>query len=646
MLRLPIGNSIGAKIFGAFAVMSLVTAMLGGYSLYLISSAGKIIVDTYDRPLMAISYSRAASLIFAEMDKQVLVRRTAQPAEREAIDQSLDGLTKTFFEDIAVAYQRALADDERTVIEQIKDLVAQWLTLRQDTAAQGDAAHLDALSKQIAGRFDLLIEFTSGNSFVERRKAVWSIAQFQRTSIVVSVLVLLFSMGVTLLLARRIIRPLTAAAAVADRIAKGELQTPIPAGGDDETGKLLRSMTVMQDNIRTMIERETEQRRSAQNRLTDAIEGSHEGMVLVDAAGKIIHANNELATYFPGISKQLIEGQDFSYVFSAVYGQITRFMESGEERPACAPEELDGDVPLSSGGEFKLADGRWVRVSRSNTQDGGFFLFVSDFTKIKQREETFKEAKTQAEAISAAKSQFLANISHELRTPLNAIIGFSEIISSQLFGRIEEPRYIDYSNSILLSGRHLLDVINSILDVAKSEAGQLRLNAQRVDLCTVLNDCARIVAEQCLSAQLKFTLILPEHPIFLDGDAPKLRQIVINLLSNAIKFTEPGGMVTLSAMVLRGERVRIEVMDTGIGMRPEDVPVALSAFGQVDAGLSRRYEGTGLGLPLTKALVELMHGGTMNIDSAVGRGTTVSVILSCAARIVADASPPPVAAAS
>ena len=627
--------SIGAKIFGAFAIMTLITAALGGYGFYVLARAGQIVVNTYDRPLMAINYARSAGLTFAQMEKQLLLREMAPPAERADIDRTLDTLTGNFFGDLDVARQRSLADDERAVNDDIKTLVEQWSELRhRDTAGQSTRG-IEALSAQIANRFDMLIELTTGASFVERRKAVWSISRFKITSMAALGLALALSATLTLILARRIVRPLAAAAVVADRIAEGDLQAPIPRGGRDETGILLHSMTVMQDNIRAMIAREIAERQSAQRRFADAIESAHEGMMLVDAGGHIVRANSQMAEFFPSLADRLGEGIDFAAVFAEAERQLDGQTADG------APARDSGTGLLALGGEFRLADGRWIRVSRSATQDGGFFLFVSNFTEIKEREESFKQAKRQAEAASEAKTRFLSNMSHELRTPLHAIIGFSEIISAESLGTVENRQYVDFADDILKSGRHLLDIINYVLDFAKTEARQFALNPEDVDLGGELSVCARMVAAQCAAAQLEFSATLPDGPIPVRGEAAKLRQIFLNLLSNAIKFSKPGGSVALSAAFLRGGRVRIDVADEGIGMRPEDILVALSPFGQIDSKLSRKYEGTGLGLALTKRLVEL-HGGTLTIDTAPGRGTTVSVILS----VQAESAPRLRAAAS
>jgi len=599
--------SIGAKIFAAFVAMSLIIAVMGvaGYSV--LSAAGSIAVTTFDGPLMAVSYTRAAHTDFTEM--QVLEQRFEQaaPAERAAILAELADIASTFSDDLDVAAQRVSADDERRLISQLAPLVQQWRQVR----AKGDHAELQRLDRAIDRKFDLLSELITDHSFVARRQTVTNISNFKYAVIATTIFALLLAGGITLLLRSRIVRPLRSAAMVADRIAKGELQTPIPQGGLDETGALLKSMTVMQDSIREAMTREKELRRSAENRLVDALETSREGVMLVSPDGHVVMSNSTLRGFFPDIAFQLMPGTRFDKALELIQTQL---------KPTQVPSE---DITTSGHAELELADGRWLRMTGSATSEGGSIFFLSDFTVIKEREESMRRAKAEAEAANASKTRFLANMSHELRTPLNAIIGFSEIISGQLFGNLGNARYLDYSRDILRSGRHLLAVINDVLDLSKSEAGKMVLAVRETDMRDVLDDCIAMVREQCAAAGLEFTMTGMDQALPLLGDVAKLRQIFLNLLSNAIKFTEKGGRISLSAATIP-DGIAVTVADTGIGMDPEDVKVALQPFAQVDNRLERRYEGTGLGLPLTKALVDL-HKGTMKIDGARGKGTQVTI---------------------
>ncbi|GAB4360157.1 MAG: hypothetical protein Kow00114_13580 [Kiloniellaceae bacterium] len=238
---------------------------------------------------------------------------------------------------------------------------------------------------------------------------------------------------------------------------------------------------------------------------------------------------------------------------------------------------------------------------------------------------SLKLALEAAAASSQAKSQFLATMSHELRTPLNAIIGFSEIMMTQSLGTLGNARYLEYAGDIHSSGNHLLSLINDVLDFSKAEAGRLELQTEPLDAAAVLRDCVRLVALDAREAGIELSAALPEGLPPLRADRRRLKQIALNLLSNAIKFTPAGGRVRVSLDRDAGGIV-MTFADTGVGMSPEQIPVALEAFGQVDSRLSRKYEGTGLGLPLSRHLAE-SHGGSLTIESALGEGTTVTVRL-------------------
>ena len=243
-------------------------------------------------------------------------------------------------------------------------------------------------------------------------------------------------------------------------------------------------------------------------------------------------------------------------------------------------------------------------------------------------------ARDEARAADRAKSEFLAAMSHELRTPLNAIIGFSEIIKDEVLGPVGSVQYREYSSDIHESGQHLLGLINDILDLSKIESGADELHEDGIEIPEIVRSALMLVGHRAEQGGIKLELELQDPLPALRGDERKLKQILVNLLSNAVKFTEAGGEVTLRAWCRMGSGYVFQIVDTGIGIAPEDIPKALSRFGQVDADLNRQYEGTGLGLPLTKALVE-QHGGVLDLQSQVGVGTTVTVRFP-AERIVAS----------
>ncbi len=234
-------------------------------------------------------------------------------------------------------------------------------------------------------------------------------------------------------------------------------------------------------------------------------------------------------------------------------------------------------------------------------------------------------ARDKADAANAAKSAFLATMSHELRTPLNAIIGFSELIRDELAGDIGDRKYCDYARDIHASGQHLLALINDILDVSKAEAGKLEINDETVDVAEAVRSCIRLCRARADSAGAKLVEDLPADLPQLRADRRRLKQILINLITNALKFTGGSGTVSIRGYIDDEGRMAIEVRDSGIGMTEREIDKALEPFGQVDTAINRRHPGTGLGLPLTKSMVEV-HGGKLVIESKVGQGTMVRAV--------------------
>ena len=249
-----------------------------------------------------------------------------------------------------------------------------------------------------------------------------------------------------------------------------------------------------------------------------------------------------------------------------------------------------------------------------------------DVTRRRLTERALIAAKEQADFANRSKSEFLANMSHELRTPLNAIIGFSEIIKNQMFGPEGAAQYIEYAKDIYDSGELLLSLINDILDMSKIEAGKRTLAETTFDVERVVQACVRLVAGRAKAGRLRLTVQVPKDLPPLRAEERALKQVLTNLMTNAIKFTPEDGEVKISAQIDTFGHLCIAIADTGVGIAAEDIPMALAPFGQIESSLSRSTQGTGLGLPLTKALVEL-HGGELQIASEVGKGTTVTVVL-------------------
>lgn len=247
------------------------------------------------------------------------------------------------------------------------------------------------------------------------------------------------------------------------------------------------------------------------------------------------------------------------------------------------------------------------------------------FEELRHHHDLVSAARDAADAANRAKSEFLANMSHELRTPLNAIIGFSTIMTSDV-GDPLPKKHREYARIIQQSGDHLLKIINDILDLAKVESNGLTLQTDLIDLDSILDLVKALTREQARKAQLTLEFELGPLPKRFRADALRLKQILLNLLSNAIKFTPKHGTVKFFARSKPHGFLEFIISDTGIGIAEDKIALAMTPFGQIDSRLARKYEGTGLGLPLTKRLVE-MHGGTFVLESKVGAGTTATVLL-------------------
>ncbi|MBE9555299.1 MAG: PAS domain-containing protein [Proteobacteria bacterium] len=264
----------------------------------------------------------------------------------------------------------------------------------------------------------------------------------------------------------------------------------------------------------------------------------------------------------------------------------------------------------------------WTKTGEASVWDG----IVLDITAQKLAERELRAVRSEAELTSRVKAEFLANVSHELRTPLNAIIGFSEVITAETFGPVGVDKYLEYAHDIHESADHLLALVNDILDLSKIEAGRATLVLEDADAAELVDSCLRLIHGRAADARLQLRRQVEDSLPRLLVDPLKIKQILINLLSNAVKFTRSGGTVTLRAYSTPDGGIAFAVGDTGIGIAEKDISKAIESYGQVEPSDGIRVEGTGLGLPLAKALTEL-HGGELQIESSAGEGTTVTAIL-------------------
>ncbi len=364
------------------------------------------------------------------------------------------------------------------------------------------------------------------------------------------------------------------------------------------------------------VRRLNETLRVSEGQFRGLLESAPDAMVIVDKQQRIALINAETENLF-GYPRAEILGNPFEMLLSE---------RNREKYRTQVAAFTDGSRATNLGPAMGL---RGVR------KDGKEFPFEVSLGLLKTEAGTLVSnairdvtARTQIEAglaeASKAKTDFLARMSHELRTPLNAIIGFSEMIRDAIIGPLD-ARYREYGGDINGAGRHLQNIINDILDISKLDSGRLELRDEIVSIGETVDACRRIVAAMAEAAGVSLSINVPSSLPLIRSDQLRFRQILLNLMSNGVKFTPAGGQVRVSASI-EADGAVIAVEDTGIGMKAEDIPIALEPFRQIDGALSRRFDGTGLGLPLAKALVEL-HGGCLNIESAPGAGTVVRIRL-------------------
>lgn len=377
--------------------------------------------------------------------------------------------------------------------------------------------------------------------------------------------------------------------------------------------------------------------KTAERRLRNAIEGFNGPFALWDTRKRLLYWNRAFAIDF-GLQDTLRPGMSHDTVVIARAGAVAQERQS----------EQDARTTL-----IALRNGRWLKMVERATPDGGLITVGIDVSENVRNEEElrkqkeklrraaldlerseghsselsrkYSDEKEKAERAALAKSAFLANMSHELRTPLNAVIGFSEIMTNELAGPLGDPSYKEYAKDILMSGQHLLDMINDILDMAKIEAGKMTISPQPIDPVDPVDAAMRMIRRKAEEKAINLVLDAQQNLPDIDADHRAIRQMMLNLLSNAIKFTDAAGTITVQ-VEQRGTDIYFGVTDTGIGIPPEDLPRLAQPFEQVSKTKDRNHEGTGLGLALTKSFAE-MHGGRMMLSSIYGEGTTVAFVL-------------------
>jgi len=451
-----------------------------------------------------------------------------------------------------------------------------------------------------------------------------------------------------LVVIRQVTRPLAKLSSVARRIGEGELDTEVDIRSHDEIGELAEAFREMERHLREMYDRleQRVQERTAQLQettdfLQSVLDSSTEyAIIATDLEWRVLTFNEGARRTF-GYEPEEVVGQPLARLISpedlerAIGPQMERMLRIHGRH------EGEGTCPRRNGERFPVRIVTTVRTDRAG-RPLGYTIICRDVLVQKALEERLRqytdnlerlvaektselrEANVQLVRTNQLKSQFLANMSHELRTPLNAILGFAEALRDGVVGEPSAEQR-EFCEDIYQAGRQLLGMINDVLDLAKVEAGALELTLGPCDLAGLIDEVLRVARGLARRKGIELRTDVVPRPLELTADPVKLKQILYNLLSNAIKFTDSGGTVTVEGR-LQKETVVIRVRDTGIGIAPEDLVTIFEEFKQVDSSFARKHEGTGLGLALTKRLVEL-HGGQIGVESELGKGTTFTMTL-------------------
>jgi signal transduction histidine kinase/DNA-binding response OmpR family regulator len=427
----------------------------------------------------------------------------------------------------------------------------------------------------------------------------------------------------TLVILRSIAVPLRHLVGAIDGLSAGNLSVPIPAAGADEIGAMARTLGMFRDSLkeRDRFAAEAERQRKT---IAAAIATISEGFVLYDAEDRIVVFNEQFRSIYPGLSDIIKPGTTFNQVLEAVVAR--KLVDLGSQSAQEWMAERIARREHSGGFAEYNYGGRYIRISERRIQDGGTVAVYSDVTELRQHNLELEQARELSEVANRTKSQFLANMSHELRTPLNAIIGYSEILQEDAVDSGQEELIPDLKK-IEGAGRHLLGLINDILDLSKVEAGKMDVFIEAVDIATLVEEVRAIIAPLVARNGNALELRLGAGVGGMRTDRTKVKQSLLNVLSNASKFTH-NGRLTLAVERTPADRstVQMTISDTGIGMNPEQLGRLFQAFSQADASTTKKFGGTGLGLAITRHFCRLL-GGDITVASREGEGSTFTITL-------------------
>lgn len=551
--------------------------------------------------------------------------------------------------------------DPQGVLTIQRDLNALWQLVEKaadayyskDDSATGSVLMADAQSHvvNVNGEIEDIVEHIERLAFARRDASILGARRAVDLSMLGGIIALAIAFGVTTLIVRSINSPLRQLELSMKAITQGQLDVPIPKAGQDEVGRMTQALVMLRDSLAEKDRLEQQRRqaeveaRRAQIQLGEAIETISEGFALYDAEDRLVICNQRFKEMYADIPIEIRPGIEYEAILRAVSATGTIAMPT-QDIDGWIAERLKRHRNPQGAFEQQRSGGVWLKISERHTADGGVVGIFTDITELKDRElqlgqlvDRLAEARDVANEATIAKSRFLANMSHELRTPLNAVIGITEMLMEEA-EEAGSRQTIEPLERIARAGRHLLRLINEILDLSKIEAGKLELNYEPVALATLVKDLAGEAVSLASKNGNQLIVECSSEIGTMRSDPTRLRQVMLNLLSNACKFTDHG-RVSLSVERVcddNKEWISIRVVDTGIGMTKEQLGKLFQEFSQADSSTTRKYGGTGLGLAISDRLCRLM-GGAIVVESEPGVGTTFTVHLPVDQVGVPDAAP-------
>jgi len=610
-------TSIRAKLLFAFFIIGLIVIGIGTYANRGIQETGNMVIQTYDGPMQASVHAERARHLFSRVETSLLQQNLRIRDGKDIKRSNIYALLKELSDDMKIVSKHSTSPKAAPYIKETQSLIHEWKHRVQDFNPETDGQlylKFEGGFERIYTNLDIISEFQANAGTIERAAAE-DIIQRRVSNIILFIGgALILALTLALWLSMTILNPLKTAVDVANKVSGGDYDVAIPLGRTDETGLLLKSMSVMQTNIRNFMARERNEKEMAKDYLAAALINSKDAILMTNAHGTVTIANERVKTLFPHVI-----GEDF------IGGKLEHYFNNSGH-----PVQGSVSNPTDTG-EIQLENGVWTKINASDMAEGGRLFIWTDITELKDREVNLRISKEKAEAADKAKTLFLASMSHELRTPLNAVIGFSDLMANETLGPIGNPEYVDLSAHILESGENLLNMIEDVLVVAGTRnETKATLDFEHHDLALLIDNAIRNMKAEYIAKNIGIMWDRPELNYTVYCNIQRLNRVFNAILSNAIRFNKDNGFIKIKINnvpdTCAKPGVFIDIADTGIGIAQTDIAQIMAPFAQADNSYTRAYDGAGLGLAIAKQWTEL-HDGNLSIASKLGHGTVVRIFL-------------------